>query len=59
MTDDVLVLFASAAGVSVWVYCLTGVIIWYVTSMALSLRWLLDPPHKMLGIYLVFDLALG
>ena len=55
MTDDVPVLFASAAGVSVWVYCLTGVIIWYVTSMEMSLRWPLDPPHKMLGMYLVFD----
>ena len=59
MTDDVPVLFVSAAGVSVQVYYLTGVIIWNVISMAMSLRWPLAPPPKMLGTYWVFALALG
>ena len=50
MTDDVPVLFVSAAGVSVRVHCLTWVIIWYVTSMVMSLRWPLDPPPDQLGL---------
>ena len=59
MTYAVPVLFVSVAGVSVQVYCLTGVIRWHVTSMAISLMLTLAPPPKMLGVYLVFDLALG
>ena len=59
MTDDVPVLFVSAAGVYVHVYCLTGVMRCNVTSTAMSLRWPLAPPTKMIGTYLVFDLDLG
>ena len=58
MTDAVHVLFVSAAGVSVRIYCLNGVIRWHVTSMAISLRWPLDPPPKVLGTYWAFSLAL-
>ena len=58
MADDVPVLFVSTAGFYVRVHCLTGVIIWYVTSMEMSLRWPLAPPTKILGTYWVFDLAL-
>ena len=59
MTDAVPVFFASAAGVSVRIYFLTGVIRWNVTSMAMSLRWPLDLPNKVLGTYWEFALALG
>ena len=59
MTDAVPVLFVSAAGVSVHVYCLTGVMMCHVTSTAMSLRFPLAPPPKMLGTYWVFALALG
>ena len=59
MTDDVPLLFVSAAGVSVRVYCLTGMIILHVTSMTMSLRWPLAPPPNMLGTYWMFALSLG
>ena len=59
MPDAVPVLFVSVAGVSVRVHCLTGVIRCHVTSMEMSLRWPLAPPHKVLGTYWVFALALG
>ena len=59
MTNYVPVFFVSVAGVSVHVYCLTGVIRCHVTSMAMNLRWSLDPPPNMLGTYLVFALDLG
>ena len=59
MTDAVPVFFVSAAGVSVQAYCLTGVIIWHVTSMAMSLRLLLTPPPKVFGTYWVYALDLG
>ena len=59
MTDAVPVLFVSAAGFSVQVHCLTGFIIWHVTSMVMSLMWPLTPPPKMLGTYWVFVLDLG
>ena len=59
MTDAVPVFFVSASGVSVQVYCLTGVIRWHVTSIVMSLMWPLAPPPKVLGTYWVFALALG
>ena len=59
MTDAVLVLFVSAAGVYVRVHFLTGVIICHGTSMVMSLRWPLDTPPKVIGTYWLFDLALG
>ena len=59
MTDSVPVFFVSVAGVSVRVYCLTGVMRCHVTSMVMSLRWPLAPPPTVLGTYWVFDLALG
>ena len=59
MTYAVPVFFVSVAGVSVQVYCLTGVIRCHGTSMVISLTLTLDPPPKMLGTYWVFDLALG
>ena len=59
MTDAVPVLFLSAAGVSVWFNCLTGVVRCHVTSIAMSLRWKLAPPPDMLGTYWVFALTLG
>ena len=58
MTDVMPVFFVSASGVSVRVYCLTGVIRCHVTSMATSLMWPLAPPTKVLGTYWVFSLAL-
>ena len=58
MTDAVPVLFVSVAGVSMRFYCLTGVIRCHVTSMAMSLRWLLSSPPTVLGTYWVFALAL-
>ena len=59
MTDAVPVLFVSAAGVYVQVYCLTGVIICHGTSTVMSLRWPLDTPPKVIGTYWFFALALG
>ena len=62
MTDAVPLLFVSAAGVSFQGYCLTcltWVIIWNVTSIAMSLVWPVAPPPKVLCTYWVFDLALG
>ena len=59
MPDAVPVLCVSVSGFSVQVYCLTWVIRCHGTLMAMSLRWLLAPPPKVLGIYWVFALALG
>ena len=57
MTADVPVLFLSAAGVAGREYCVPGSIHWYVTSMTMSPRWSLAPPHNVIGKYWLLALA--